>query len=433
MISRYTLPEMGSVWTDEHKFEIWLKVELAVCRARAKIGQIPDEVVKEIEEKAEFNPDRIREIEKETRHDVIAFLTSVAEYVGPQSKHIHFGMTSSDLVDTSLSILMVEALNIIQLDLEKLFKTVKSKALEFKNIIMPGRTHGIHAEPITLGHKLAIWAFELKRHLTRLKNIKDTISYGKISGAVGTYANLEPKIEELVCQELGLKPAEASNQVLQRDRHAEYLTVLALVASSLEKFAVEIRGLQRTDLAEAEEPFKKGQKGSSAMPHKRNPILSERITGLARIIKTNALAALDNVALWHERDITHSSVERVIIPDSTILLDYILQKFNYIINGLVVYPERMLENLDKTKGLVNSQRVLLALVEKGLLREEAYRLVQKNAMEAIESGKSFFEVLESDNEVSKYLNPKELSELNDYKYFLRHTEVIFNRLKGIDI
>ncbi len=433
MISRYTLPEMGAVWTDEHKFEIWLKVELAVCRARAKIGQITDEVVKEIEEKAEFNSDRIREIEKETRHDVIAFLTSVAEYVGPQSKHIHFGMTSSDLVDTSLSVLMVEALNIIQLDIEKLFKTVKSKALEFKDTIMPGRTHGIHAEPITLGHKLAIWAFELKRHLTRLKNIKDTISYGKISGAVGTYANLEPKIEELVCQELGLKPAEASSQVLQRDRHAEYLTVLALVASSLEKFAVEIRGLQRTDLAEAEEPFKKGQKGSSAMPHKRNPILSERITGLARIIKTNALAALDNVALWHERDITHSSVERVIIPDSTILLDYILQKFNYIINGLVVYPERMLENLDKTKGLVNSQRVLLALVEKGLLREEAYRLVQKNAMEAIESGKSFFEVLESDNEVSKYLNPKELRELNDYKYFLRHTEVIFNRLKGIDI
>ncbi len=319
MIERYTLPEIGSVWSEENKFNTWLKVEKAVCQARASSGQMPREAIYDIEKKARFDIQRIKEIEEETKHDTIAFLSS---------KYIHYGMTSSDLVDTSLSLLMIEAIDIIIKDLNSLLKTIKEKALTYKNTIMIGRTHGIHAEPITFGHKLAIWVFELARQRSRLIRAKETISYGKVSGAVGTYANLAPEIEKIVCQKLGLKIAEASNQVLQRDRHAEYICALALCASSIEKFATEIRNLQRTDIAEVEEPFQEGQKGSSAMPHKRNPILAERLSGLARLIKANAITALDNVSLWHERDISHSSVERIIIPDSTILLDYILHKFN---------------------------------------------------------------------------------------------------------
>ncbi|MBI4743739.1 MAG: adenylosuccinate lyase [Actinobacteria bacterium] len=433
MIPRYSLPKMKAIWEEQNKYQKWLDVEIAVCEAAAGLGYIPSEAAKEIKEKAKFNLAQIERVEKEVQHDVIAFLTNVSSFVGSSSKYIHFGMTSSDVVDSALALQMKEAADILIADVNDLLESIKTKALEHKETLMIGRTHGIHAEPITFGIKLAVWFFELMRNLDRLKKAQETISYGKISGAVGTYANIDPRIEELVCRKLGLNNAEASTQVLQRDRHAEYMSVLAIIGSSLDKFATEIRGLQRTDILEAEEPFAKGQKGSSAMPHKRNPIVCERISGMARVLRSNAQAAFENVALWHERDISHSSVERIIVPDSTILLDYMLNKFTNIIKNLLVYPENMIRNLEKTRGLIFSQKVLLGLVEAGCLREEAYSLVQQNAMRVWEGKGDFKSLLSSDEEVIRYISKQEIESCFDYKYYLRNVNQIFDKLKETEV
>ncbi|MDN5293914.1 MAG: adenylosuccinate lyase [Eubacteriales bacterium] len=427
MIERYTLPEMGRIWTLENKFQKWLDVEIAACEAMAELGRIPAEAVEAIKRKARFDVERINEIEKTTNHDVIAFLTCVAEYVGEESKYIHMGMTSSDVVDTAQCLLMKEAGELLLRRLETLRDVLREKAREYKYTPMIGRTHGIHAEPITFGMKFLLWLAETERNIERMRRAIETISVGKISGAVGTYANIPPEVEERVCAKLGLKPAPISTQVIQRDRHAEYMTTIAVIGATLEKIATELRNLQRTDIREVEEYFAKGQKGSSAMPHKRNPITWERISGLARILRGNALAALENVALWHERDISHSSVERVIIPDSTILLDYMLHLTIKTISNLLVYPETMLENMERTRGLIYSQRVLLALVEKGLLREKAYELVQRNAMRVWATKENFLDLLAADPEVSQYLSREELESLFDYKWYLRHVDRIFAR------
>nr|WP_245527925.1 adenylosuccinate lyase [Ammonifex degensii] len=418
---------MKNLWSEENKFRKWLDVELAVCEAWSELGVIPKEDLAEIKAKANFDVERIKAIEKEVRHDVIAFLTCVAEYVGEKARWIHLGLTSSDVVDTALSLLMKEAGEHLLNRLFTLREAVLEQAKRHRDTVMIGRTHGVHAEPITLGFKFLVWVAELDRQAERLSRAIETVSVGKISGAVGTYANLHPRVEELACRRLGLRPARISTQILQRDRHAEYLTTLALIGGSLEKFAVEIRGLQRTEIRELEEPFRPGQKGSSAMPHKRNPIVAERISGLARILRSNALAAMENMALWHERDISHSSVERIIIPGSTTLLDYMLYKMTELVRDLHVYPQNMQRNLEHTRGLVFSQRVLLKLVEKGLSREEAYRLVQRNAMAAWEKEVSFKELLLQDEEVGRYLRPEEIEELFDYRYFLRHLDEIYQR------
>lgn len=431
MIKRYTLPAMGAIWEDESKFRKWLEIEILACEAQAKLGNIPKEAVAEIKTKAKFDLKRIAEIEKEVQHDVIAFLTSVAENVGPASKYIHYGMTSSDILDTALALQMREAADILIDGAERILRILKERSLEHKDTIMIGRTHGVHAEPTTFGLKMALWFFEMGRNLERLKKAKEAVSYGKISGVVGTYASVDPYVEEYVCRKLGLKPAEVSTQVLQRDGHAEYMCTLAVVASSLDKFATEIRHLQRTEVLEVEEPFARGQKGSSAMPHKRNPVVCERISGLSRVIRSNAQAALENVALWHERDISHSSVERVIIPDSTILLDYILSKFIEVMDGLIVYPENMKANLERTRGLVFSQRVLLALVQKGLSREDAYGLVQRCAMKSWGEKADFKEALLADGEVARRLSREELDDLFDYEHYLRNVARVFERLERI--
>jgi len=428
MIERYTLPKMGSIWDEQNKLQKWLDVEILACEAQAELGNIPESAVAEIKTKAKFDVERVKEIEEEVRHDVVAFLTNVAESVGPSSRYIHYGMTSSDVLDTGLALQMREAAAVLIENTKRLIAVLKKQAKKYKNTIMIGRTHGVHAEPITFGLKLALWVFEMKRNLARLEKARDTISCGKISGTVGTYANAEPFVEDYVCRKLDLKPAEVSSQVVQRDRHAEFLCALAITAASLEKFATEIRALQKTEVLEAEEPFAKGQKGSSAMPHKRNPIICERICGLSRIIRTNAMAALENVTLWHERDISHSSVERVIIPDSTILLDYILDKFTGVMDGLNVYPENMQVNLERTRGLVFSQEVLLALVEKGVLREDAYRMVQRNAMESWKEKQDFKTLVLQDEEIGKYLSGTEIEKQFDYGRFLKHIDEIFDRL-----
>ncbi|MGO0123328.1 adenylosuccinate lyase [Desulfothermobacter acidiphilus] len=427
MISRYTLPEMKVLWSEENKFGKWLEVELAVCEAWSELGVIPREDLEEIKERARFDVERIRAIEKEVHHDVIAFLTCVSEYVGEKAHWIHLGLTSSDVLDTALGLLMKEAGEHLLNRLFSLRELVLEQAQRYRDTVMIGRTHGVHAEPITLGFKFLVWVAELDRQVERLSRAIETVSVGKISGAVGTYANLDPRVEELACRRLGLRPARVSTQILQRDRHAEYLTTLALIGGSLEKFAIEVRGLQRTEIREVEEPFRPGQKGSSAMPHKRNPIVAERISGLARVLRSNALAAMENMALWHERDISHSSVERVIIPDSTTLLDYLLYKMTELLRDLYVYPDNMLRNLELTRGLVFSQRVLLKLVEKGLSREEAYRLVQRNAMAAWETGAPFRKLLLEDQELTRYLRPEEIEELFDYRYFLRHLDEVYQR------
>lgn len=427
MIERYTLPEMARIWDEENKLRKWLEIEIYACEAWAELGKIPPEALAEIKEKAAFDINRVKEIEATVRHDVIAFLTAVAERVGEASKYIHLGMTSSDILDTALALQMREAADQLLRRLQDLREVLVAKAREHKFTLMMGRTHGIHAEPTTFGLKMALWVMEVERNRERLLQAREMISVGKISGAVGTFANVDPFVEEYVCRKLGLKPAPVSTQIIQRDRHAQYLTTLAVIASSLEKMATEIRNLQRTDILEVEEPFARGQKGSSAMPHKRNPIMCERVAGLARVVRGHALAALENVALWHERDLTHSSVERVIIPDSTILLDYMLAKFTEIMAGLNVYPENMKRNLEKTHGLIFSQRVLLALVDKGLLREKAYALVQRHALEAWREGVSFKELLLQDPEITAYLSPPEIEELFDYKYHLKHVDYIFRR------
>jgi len=428
MIKRYTLTEMGSVWSDENKFRTMLEVEVLICEALAEFGEIPARATVKIREKADFDFKRIAEIEKETRHDVIAFLRAVGEKVGKESRYIHLGATSYDIVDTSLSLRMVEAADIILKDLEKLSSVLKEKAREHKNTIMIGRSHGIHAEPITFGLKLAIWLVETERNRKRMQAAKDAISVGKISGAVGTYANINPGVEKYVCQKLGLTPASISSQILPRDSHAQYLLTLSLIASSLEKFSLEIRNLSRTEIMEVGEHFSPGQKGSSAMPHKRNPIISEQIGGLARIVRNNAQVALENISLWHERDLTHSSVERIIIPDSCILTNYILNKFIDVMKKLIIYPENMMKNLEKTRGLIFSEAVLLKLIEKGLSREDAYVIVQRAAFLSEEQCREFKDVLLQDKEITCHLSKKEIEECLDLKQSLRHINKIFSRL-----
>lgn len=427
MIERYTNPEMGNIWTLQHEFEVMLDVEIAACEAMAELGEIPKEAARNIREKAHFELDRVKEIEKETNHDIIAFLTNVAEYVGDDSKYIHKGLTSSDVKDTALGIMMKKSAELIIDDLKKFREVLKRRAAEFKHTVCIGRTHGIHAEPMTFGLKLALWMNEVDRDIERVEHAKKIVSVGKLSGAVGTYSNINPKIEELVCQKLGITPAPLATQVIQRDRHAEYMTTLAIVASSFEKFATEIRNLQRTDIREAEEYFSPGQKGSSAMPHKRNPITCERISGMARLVRGNALASMENIALWHERDISHSSVERVILPDSTINVDYCIKKFTNIIDKLLVYPEAMMENLNKTGGLIFSQRILIALVSKGVLREDAYRWVQRNAMKRWLEKEDFKTNISKDEDIVKYLSQDEIDECFKVDYFLRHVDMIMAR------
>ncbi len=427
MIERYSRPEMKKVWADETKFDKWLQVEIAVCEAWAELGTIPREEIPKIR-KARFDLGRFDEILKKTHHDMTAFLGSVAESLGEESRFIHLGLTSNDIMDTGLNLQLVVASDILARDISELIEVLKEKAVAHKKTIMIGRTHGVHAEPITFGLKLVLWVEEMKRNAYRLAKAKEAISVGKISGAVGTYATLSPEVEKIACAKLGLEPAPVSTQIIQRDRHAQFVTTLAIIASSLEKFALEIRGLQRTEILEAEEPFEVGQTGSSAMPHKRNPELCERVCGLARLVRGHALTSMENIALWHERDISHSSTERIILPDSCLVLDYVLYIFTYIMKGLQVYPQRMRENLELTKGLVFSQRVMLALIEKGLSREEAYRLVQGNAMQAWKERISFLDLLIGDPEVGKHLSKDELEGIFDYAYFIRHVDAIFARL-----
>ncbi|NJM18821.1 MAG: adenylosuccinate lyase [Richelia sp. RM2_1_2] len=429
MIERYTLPEMGNIWTDTYKFQTWLQVEIAVCEAQADLGYIPAEAVREIKAKANFDVNRVLEIEAEVRHDVIAFLTNVNEYVGDSGRYIHLGMTSSDVLDTALALQMVASLDLIVQKQEELITVIREKAREHRYTVMIGRSHGIHAEPITFGFKLAGWLAEVLRNQQRLHTLRQTIAVGKISGAVGTYANIEPKVEALACEKLGLQPDTASTQVISRDRHADFLQQLALVTASLERFAVEIRNLQRTDVLEVEEFFSKGQKGSSAMPHKRNPIRSERLTGMARIVRGNAVAALENVALWHERDISHSSVERVILPDSCILTHFMLSEAINLIKNLLVYPENMAENMNCYGGVVFSQKVLLALIDKGINREAAYKIVQESAHTAWnKKDGNFHDLICQDNRVTEKLSPQEIATIFDPQNHLQHLDQIYQRL-----
>jgi adenylosuccinate lyase len=428
MIERYSRPEMAKIWSLQNKFQKWLDLEIFAVEAHVKNGDVPAAALPVIQSKAAFDVKRIDELEKELNHDVIAFLTNVAENVGPESRFIHLGLTSSDVVDTCLSAQIKEAGLIILQGIKDLMVVVKTKALQYQDTLMMGRTHGIHAEPMTFGLKLALWYEELGRDLLRMERAIENIAVGKISGAVGTYANINPNVEVYVCEKMGLKPAPVSTQIIQRDRHAEFLTTVAIIGSSLEKFATEIRNLQRTDLAEVAEPFGKGQKGSSAMPHKRNPITNERIAGLARVLRGNAIAALENVALWHERDITHSSVERVIFPDSTGLLDYMLRQFTWVIEGLDVYPQNMLTNVNKYGGIVSSQRLLLHLIKAGMLREDAYRLVQGNALRARDENGSFKENVKNDPLIMQHVSATQLEELFDHRYHLKNVTLIMKRV-----
>lgn len=428
MIERYTRPEMGKIWTEENRYQAWLEVEILACEAWAELGEIPKEDVKLIREKASFDINRIHEIEQETRHDVVAFTRAVSETLGEEKKWVHYGLTSTDVVDTALSYLLKQANEILQKDIERFLEILKAKALEHKYTVMMGRTHGVHAEPTTFGLKLALWYEEMKRNYERFKQAAETVRVGKISGAVGTYANIDPFVEQYVCEKLGLRPASISTQTLQRDRHAHYVATLALIASSIEKFAIEIRGLQKSETREVEEFFAKGQKGSSAMPHKRNPIGSENMSGIARVIRGHMITAYENIALWHERDISHSSAERIILPDSTIALNYMLNRFANIVKNLTVFPENMKKNMERTFGLIYSQRVMLTLIDKGMSREEAYDLVQPKAMQAWEEQVQFRELLEADKEVMKRLTKDELAECFNYEYHLKNVDFIFKRL-----
>lgn len=428
MIERYTRPEMGAIWTEENKYKAWLEVEILADEAWAELGVIPKEDVAKIRENASFDIERIYEIEKETRHDVVAFTRAVSETLGEERKWVHYGLTSTDVVDTAWSYLIKQANTILLNDIENFIEILKNKAQEHKYTVMMGRTHGVHAEPTTFGLKMALWYEEMKRNLERFKIAAEGIEYGKISGAVGTYANIDPFVEKYVCEKLGTKPAPISTQTLQRDRHAHYMSTLALIATSIEKFAVEIRGLQKSEIREVEEAFAKGQKGSSAMPHKRNPIGSENMCGMARVIRGYMMTAYDNVALWHERDISHSSAERVIIPDATIALNYMLNRFGNIVKNLTVFPENMKRNMESTHGLIYSQRVLLALINKGLVREEAYDTVQKRAMEAWDKQVSFRSLVEADEKITAKLSPEEIADCFDYNYHLKNVDAIFERL-----
>lgn len=431
MIERYTNPEMGRIWTLQHEFEVMLEVEITACEAMAELGQIPVEAAKNIREKAQFNLERVKEIEKVTNHDIIAFLTNVAEYVGEDSKYIHKGLTSSDVKDTALGIMMKKSAELILEDLKNLRDVLKHQAKKYKHTVCIGRTHGIHAEPMTLGLKFALWYDEVCRDIERVEHAKKIVAVGKLSGAVGTYSNIDPRIEEITCKKLGIEPVKLATQVIQRDRHAEYMTTLAIVASTFEKIATELRNLQRTDIREVEEYFQPGQKGSSAMPHKRNPITGERISGMARLVRGNAIAAMEDITLWHERDISHSSVERVILPDSTINVDYCCRKLTNLLDKLLVYPEAMMENLNKTGGLIFSQRIMLAVVSKGVLREDAYKWVQRNAMARWLKGEDFRTNVEKDPDITKYLTKEEIDNCFDYQWFLRNVDMIMARF-GIE-
>jgi adenylosuccinate lyase len=419
---------MGRLWDLDNKYQKWLEVEIAVCEAWAEMGGIPARAIEIIKDKAGFDIGRIDEIEKTVKHDVIAFLTSVAEHVGPESRFIHKGLTSSDVVDTALSLLIMQAADIIIDDLKELMSVLKKQAFDYKDTPCMGRSHGIHAEPMTFGLKFSLWYEDAKRNLRRIEQAKKAIAIGKISGAVGTFSNIPPELEGRVCKRLGLEPEPVATQVIQRDRHAEFMTSLALIAASVEKVAIEIRHLQRTEVLEAEEPFSVGQKGSSAMPHKRNPVGSENLSGLARLVRSNAIAAMEDIALWHERDISHSSVERIIIPDSTILVDYMLDRLTAILRDLHIHPQKMQANIDKSYGLYNSQRVMLALIDKGVSREDAYSLVQRNAMESWSKGVSFMKLLQKDSDISAHLSPPEIEAIFDLKYYLRHIDFIFRRV-----
>lgn len=428
MIDRYTRKEMGAIWSTENKFRKWMEIEILACEARAEMGEIPVSAAKNIRERANFEAETVLEIENTVKHDVIAFLTNMNSYIGEDSRFVHQGMTSSDILDTGLSVQMAEAGKLLMQDLIRLRDILARRAKEFKFTLQIGRTHGIHAEPVTFGLKFALWFDETRRNIERLQHAIDTISVGKISGAVGTFEHLSPKVEEYVCEKLGLKPAPVSTQIIQRDRHAEFMSTLAVIASSLEKFATEIRHLQKTEVLEAEEFFSKGQKGSSAMPHKRNPIVCERIAGLARILRGNALAALENVSLWHERDISHSSVERVIIPDSTILLDYMLHLMNDVLDKLIVYPDNMQRNIDITHGLTFSQTLLIALTNKGLSREASYLMVQRNAMKTWETRRPFIDYVLEDGEIMQYFTKSEIETMFDLKKSIRNVDYIFQRV-----
>lgn len=428
MISRYSLPKMSAIWQDESKFGKFLEIELLACEAHSKLKKIPPKALAIIRQKAKFNIKRINELEKKTQHDIVAFVSCVGESLGAYAKYLHIGLTSSDLLDTTLALQSREASDILIEDLERLLKALAHKARRYKDMVCMGRTHGIHAEPVTFGLKLALMYDETKRNLERLKRAKEEISAGKISGAVGTYSNIEPFVEEYVCERLGLRPALAATQIISRDIHAQFLNTLALIGASLEKFATEIRHLQRTEVLEVEEPFGEGQKGSSAMPHKRNPVICERICGLSRVLRANALAALENVNLWHERDISHSSSERIIFPDSTIALDYIINKFIEVVSGLTVYPDNMLKNLVKTKGLIFSQRLLLTLMDKGITRSQAYDLVQALAMKSWKDELDFKALVQHDKNIAKYLSLKEIESCFELGYYLRNIDAIFKRL-----
>ena len=427
MIDRYTHPEMGNIWTLENEFRTMLKVEILACEAMNKLGIVPDDALKDIQNKADFRLERIKEIEAVTNHDVIAFLTNVAEYVGDASKYIHKGLTSSDVKDTALCYMTVQSADLIMRHLQNFHAILRRRAAEFKNTVMIGRTHGIHAEPMTFGMKFLLWSDEIERDMERLKQAREMMAVGKLSGAVGTYSNIDPFVEEYVCKKLDLKPVRLATQVIQRDRHAHFLTTLAIIGSSLDKMATEIRNLQRTDIREAEEYFAPGQKGSSAMPHKRNPITCEKVSGMARPLRGYAVAGLEDVALWHERDISHSSVERVILPDATIALDHMLRKFSNIIDKLLVYPDAMIANLNKTGGLIFSQNLLIALVTKGVLREDAYKWVQRNAMARWLEGADFKTNVEADPDIKKYLTDEEIEHCFDPKPMLRNVDLIFSR------
>ncbi len=433
MIPRYTRPEMAAIWEPENRFQIWLDLEIAACEAWNQLGRIPDEALAIIRERADFDVGRIDVIEKEVKHDVIAFLTSVAEKVGPESRYIHMGMTSSDVLDTSLGVQLLQAADLILEGIERCRESVRTKGLEHRDTVMMGRSHGMHAEPTTFGLKMAVWYEELGRSMDRVRRARESVAVGKLSGAVGTYSNIPPEVETIVCSKLGLVPTRIATQVLQRDRHAEYMTTLALVASSIEKFAVEIRHLMRTEVGEVQEAFTKGQKGSSAMPHKRNPILSENLTGLARLVRGYCLSAMENIPLWHERDISHSSVERVIFPDATIVVDFMLHRFASLVDGLVVDVERMRRNMELSGGAVFSQTLLLALVDANMTREEAYAIVQRNAHMALDSGKDFSELVRKDPDVKKVLDRQTIDSVFDPTALLHRSGIIFQRVFGQEV
>ncbi|HAM80976.1 adenylosuccinate lyase [Ornithinibacillus bavariensis] len=428
MIERYTREEMGTIWTEENKFNAWLEVEILVCEAWSELGIIPQEDLKRIREIASFDIQRIYELERETRHDVVAFTRAVSETLGEERKWVHYGLTSTDVVDTALSLNLKQANEILRKDIHNFIEILRSKAIEHKHTVMMGRTHGVHAEPTTFGLKMALWYEEMKRNLERFELAAKNVAFGKLSGAVGTYANIDPFVEQYVCEKLGLTPAPVSTQTLQRDRHAAYIATLALIATSIEKFATEIRGLQKTETREVEEFFAKGQKGSSAMPHKRNPIGSENMTGMARVVRGYMVTAYENVSLWHERDISHSSAERIILPDATIALNYMLNRFGTIVKNLTVFPENMKRNMDKTHGVIFSQRVLLALIDKGMSREEAYDIVQPKAMEAWETEIHFKKLVKAEDRITALLTDKEIEACFDYTYHLKNVDVIFERI-----